>query len=122
MQIVPKYAGRDAYKYVFKKDEEPKPSFLYVPDNNLILGVAYLDMLRNKYFYGIKDKDKQEYLMIASYNGGMGRVIKRVLKKYKIPQMSKSEVYEALRKEMPDETRDYLAKVTSRKKYYLAWQ
>ena len=60
--------------------------------------------------------------MVASYNGGMGRVIRRVLKKYEIPKMTSSEVYEALRKEMPDETKDYLAKVTTRKKNYLAWQ
>ena len=122
MQLVPKYGGKDAYKYVFKKDEAPTPKFLYVPENNLLLGIAYLHMLRDNYFYGIQDPEKQEHLIVASYNGGMGRVIKRVMKKYNVQEMSAPEVYEALRKEMPAETKDYLAKVTSRKKNYLAWK
>ena len=122
LQIVPKYAGRDSYKYVYKKDVEPKPQELYVPDNNVLLGVAYLHILRDNYFYGIKDPKKQEYLIVASYNGGMGRVIRRVLKQYNVPEMTPDEVYNALRKEMPNETKDYLAKVASRKKNYLEWQ
>jgi membrane-bound lytic murein transglycosylase C len=122
MQLVPRYGGRDAYNYVFKKDETPTPQFLYVAENNLLLGIAYLRLLRDRYFYGIKDPKKQEYLIVASYNGGMGRVIKRVLRRYKVPQMSPDEVYEALRETMPAETSDYLAKVTSRKKNYLAWK
>jgi len=122
MQIVPGYGGRDAYKYVFKKDETPTPSYLYVPANNLLLGTAYLSLLRDSYFYGVEDPEKQEYLIVASYNGGMGRVIKRVMKRYNVREMSPSEVYEALREEMPEETKDYLAKVTSRKKNYLAWK
>jgi len=122
MQIVPKYAGRDANKYVFKKDEDPKPRYLYDPENNLLLGIAYLHILRSKYFHGIEDPIKQEYLLVASYNGGMGAVIRKVLKRYNVPRMSQSEVYDALRKEMPNETKDYLAKVTTRKKNYLAWK
>jgi membrane-bound lytic murein transglycosylase C len=122
MQLVPKYGGRDAYRYVFKKDEAPTPQFLYVAENNLLLGTAYLYLLKDNYFYGIRDPRKQEYLMIAAYNGGVGRVIKRMLKRHKVPQMSQDEVYETLRKVMPEETSDYLVKVTSRKKNYLAWR
>jgi membrane-bound lytic murein transglycosylase C len=122
MQLVPKYGGRDAYRHIFKKDETPSPDYLYVPDNNLLLGIAYVHILQDDYFYGIRDPKKREYLTIASYNGGVGRVIKRMLRKYKVPEMSPSEVYEALRKEMPDETKDYLAKVSSRKKNYFAWR
>ncbi|MBD3181207.1 transglycosylase SLT domain-containing protein, partial [Candidatus Poribacteria bacterium] len=122
LQIVPKYAGRDAYKYVHKEDKQPKPSYLYVPNNNINLGIAYMNLLRTRYFYGIKDPVKQEYMVIAAYNGGMGNVIRRVIKKYKVHEMSPPMVYEALRKEMPDETKDYLAKVTRRKNNYLAWE
>lgn len=122
MQLVPKTGGRDAYKFVHKKDEAPSPKYLYVPENNLMLGIAYVHILRDKYFYGIEDPLKQEYLIAASYNAGMGRVIRRVLKKYNVPEMSPDEVYDVLREVMPDETKDYLAKVSSRKKNYLAWQ
>ena len=60
--------------------------------------------------------------MIAAYNGGIGRVIKRVLKRYNVPNMSPMEIYDVLRQRMPHETKDYLAKVTSRKEKYIAWR
>ena len=118
MQIVPKYAGRDAYRYIHKKDKQPSAFYLYIPENNISLGTAYLRILREDYFYGIKDPLVQEYMIIAAYNGGMGRVIKRVLKRYQIPQMTREQVFQALVKEMPDETKDYLRKVTQRKEKY----
>ena len=121
MQIVPKYGGLDAYRYVFKEDKIPTSNFLYDPDNNLLLGTAYIQLLNERYLHGIKDPLKREYLMISAYNGGIGRVIKRVLKGYNVPDMSPSEVYDALIEKMPNETKDYLKKVTSRKEKYIAW-
>ncbi len=122
MQIVPKYGGLDAYRYVFKEDKMPTPRFLYEANNNLLLGTAYMHVLKEQYLYGIKDPIKQEYLMLAAYNGGIGRVIKRVLKRYNVPSMSPSEVYDVLIQKMPNETKDYLKKVTSRKEKYIAWR
>ena len=122
MQLVPKYGGREAYRYVFKKDKIPSSKYLYVPENNIRLGTAYLHVLKADYLYGIKDPHKQEFLVVAAYNGGIGRVIKRVLKRYNVPKMPVSKVYETLRREMPDETKDYLEKVTARKDKYLAWK
>ena len=60
--------------------------------------------------------------MISAYNGGIGRVIKRVLKSYNVPEMSPSEVYAVLIEKMPNETKDYLKKVTSRKEKYIVWR
>jgi len=122
MQLVPNSGGYDAYRHVFKKDQRPAPDFLYVPENNVLLGVGYLNLLKEKYLYGIKDPLKQEYLAIAAYNGGIGRVIRRVLKKYNVAKMSPDEVFDVLRREMPDETKDYLAKVVKLKAHYTAWQ
>jgi len=122
MQLSPNADARDAYKYVFKEDKPPLPSYLYVPDNNMMLGVAYLHMLRENYFYGVRDPKKQEYLVIAACNAGVEKVVKQVLKKYDIPSMPPSGVYNVLKQEMPDETKDYLAKVTARKNIYSAWQ
>jgi len=122
MQLVPRAGGRDAYRYVFNKDKAPKPDFLYVPDNNLLLGIAYINLIRDKYLYGINDPEKQQYLITAAYNGGIGNVIKKVLKKHNVKKMSDAELYRILQQKMPDETKDYLTKVTSRKKNYLAWQ
>lgn len=122
MQIVPRSGGLDAYRYVFKKDQMPTAQFLYEANNNLLLGTAYMQLLNERYLYGVKDPLKREYLMVAAYNGGIGRVIKRVLKAYNIPEISSDEVFDALIKEMPTETKKYLKKVTSRKENYLAWQ
>ena len=122
MQIVPKYGGLDAYRYVFKEDKMPTASFLYESNNNLLLGTAYMHVLKEQYLYGIKDPLKREYLMLAAYNGGIGRVIKRVLKRCNVPSMSPSEVYDVLIQKMPNETKDYLKKVTSRKEKYIAWR
>ena len=122
MQIVPRSGGLDAYRYVFKKDQMPTAQFLYEADNNLLLGTAYMQLLNERYLYGVKDPVKREYLMVAAYNGGIGRVIKRVLKVYNIPEISSDEVFDALSKEMPTETKNYLKKITSRKENYLAWQ
>ena len=122
MQIVPRSGGLDAYRYVFKKDQMPTAQFLYEANNNLLLGTAYMELLNTRYLYGVKDPLKREYLMVAAYNGGIGRVIKRVLKQYNIPEISSDEVFDALIKEMPSETKKYLKKVTSRKENYLAWQ
>ena len=72
---------------------------------------SYVRKIEAKYLYGISDSQKRAYLAIAAYNGGIGRVIKRVLKKYDVRQMSPSEVYNALIQEMPDETKDYLTSV-----------
>jgi len=122
MQLVPRSGGKDAFRYVFKKNQAPEPEFLYIPENNLLLGTAYLHVLENNYLYGVRDPKKREFLVIAAYNGGIGNVIKKVLKKYNVPEMTPDEVYAALRKEMPEETKNYLARVSSRKKNYLAWQ
>ena len=122
MQIVPRSGGLDAYRYVFKRDQMPTAEFLYEADNNLLLGTAYMQLLNKRYLYGVKDPLKREYLMIAAYNGGIGRVIKRVMKGYNVPEISSDEVFDALIKEMPTETKNYLKKVTSRKENYLIWQ
>jgi len=45
-----------------------------------------------------------------------------MLKRHNVREMPPLEVYRTLMNEMPDETKDYLAKVSSRKKNYLAWQ
>ncbi len=122
MQLVPNSGGRDAYREVFKEDKAPTPEFLYVPDNNVRLGTAYYHVIRDRYLYGVEDPRKAELLAIAAYNGGIGRVIKRVMKRHEVPEMTVEELYEALREAMPEETADYLEKVTSRKDNYTEWE
>nr|NQU91373.1 DUF3393 domain-containing protein [Bacteroidota bacterium] len=48
MQIVPKYAGRDAYNYLYNQDKILPANYLYQEDKNIELGVAYLKLLMTR--------------------------------------------------------------------------
>jgi membrane-bound lytic murein transglycosylase C len=117
MQIVPKSAGKDAYKYIKGKDISPSKSYLFDAKNNIELGVAYLDLLDKKYLYGIKNPISKEYCIISAYNTGSGNVLKTFAKdksraKRVINSKKPSEVYDILRANLPyAETRRYLKKV-----------
>ncbi len=73
MQLVPTSGGRDAYRYVYKRDEIPTHSYLYNPRNNIELGTAYLRVLMNQ-FKSVADTDCRRLCVIASYNTGAGNV------------------------------------------------
>ena len=48
MQIVPKTAGRDAYKFLYNKDNLVSGEYLYNSENNIKMGTAYLHILYYK--------------------------------------------------------------------------
>jgi len=130
MQLVPKSGAREAYRHVYKKDKIVKPNYLYIPENNIELGCAYLAKLRDYEFKAVADKDALRYCMIASYNTGPGnlsraftgnRKVNSAVKK--INRMKGSEVYSKLKRDLPyKETRDYLEKVETRRENYIEWQ
>ncbi len=130
MQLVPKSGAREAYRHVHKKDKIVKPRYLYVPENNIELGCAYLAKMRDNEFKNIRDKDSQRYCLIASYNTGPGN-LSRAITGYrnvssavdKINRMEKQDVYSKLKRDLPyEETRDYLEKVETRRENYTEWQ
>jgi len=129
MQLVPSSGGRDAYRHAFGKDKKPSASFLYKPENNIRLGTAYLDLLSKREFKKIKDPTSQMYLVIAAYNTGGGNVSraltgsKNIYKNSsKINRMSSDQIYASLKRNLPyKETRDYIKKVSDRKKIYDAY-
>jgi len=130
MQLVPKSGAREAYRHAYKKDKIVKPGYLYIPENNIELGCAYLAKMRDNEFGNIRDKDSQRYCMIASYNTGPGN-LSRAITGYrnvsaavkKINKMENKEVYAKLRRDLPyKETRDYLEKVETRRENYTEWQ
>lgn len=112
MQIYPPYAGREVIKTVQKMDQTPTDEFLYQPANNIVFGTTFLQILRDKYFSDIKDKDKQTYLMICGYNWSAGRLKKAIAKGRLQIRAPASEVFDRLQKITPTETQDYLRKVT----------
>ncbi|PYF84676.1 membrane-bound lytic murein transglycosylase C [Marinomonas alcarazii] len=125
MQVVPATAGRDVYNLVKKKSGEPTKEVLFVPENNIDIGSAYLHILQTRYLVKVSNKISQEYSMISAYNGGTGNVLKtfdpndRTRAMNKINQTSTSNVYKKLRYDHPrSESKMYLEKVTKAKKKY----
>ncbi len=119
MQIVPRFAGRETYKALYGRDEIPSGEFLMDPENNVRHGVYYISLLSRRYWKGIEDATNNEYTTICSYNCGPGNVQRMVFDKYGTPEVySTDRLYELLTSYTPEETRDYLQKVTSRLKIW----
>lgn len=126
MQLVPTSGGREAYKYVHKKDEVLPPSYFYVPAQNIELGCGYLDYLRRRAFKDVEDDQKALYCVVAAYNTGAGNVSRAFTGKTavsgaipQIEQMPADRLYGHLRQKLPyEETRHYLEKVIERMELY----
>jgi hypothetical protein len=130
MQLVPRSGGRDAYRHVYGQDKILGPDYLYVPDNNIELGCAYLGLLQNRYFKNVKDPQNALYCAIASYNTGMGNLSRAVTGKKRlapavdrINTLKPDEFYSRLLRDLPyRETQDYLKKVRKRMDFYQEWK
>ncbi len=129
MQLVPASGARDAYNFVYKKDEVVSPNYLYDPQNNIRLGCAYFRVLLSRYFDGIDKLDSRYYCAIGAYNTGAGNVSKAIVGRPRLKpairavnKMSPEEVLEKLKRDLPyQETRDYIVRVLERMQYYEEW-
>ena len=125
MQIVPTTAGVEGYKRAYGYKKIPSKEFLFVPKNNINLGTAYLNILFYRYLREIKNPISREYLAIASYNSGIGNVLKVFsLRRDRaiaiINGLTPKEVYIRLIHRLPtEEGRRYLPKVLNNKKRYI---
>ena len=118
MQIIPRFAGREAYKAVYGVDQVLTHEYLYNPRNNIELGSAYLSLLMDTYFRDIQGDVKNRYISICGYNWGPTAMRKNIVNRYPISQMSDDQVYSLLRQKTPQETRDYIKRVTERMPLY----
>jgi len=132
MQLVPTTGARDAYKFLHNKDIVVKENYLYKPDKNIELGVAYLHVIYYKYLHKLKNPKTKLWIMIAAYNTGVINVLKSIIgpysrKKYgniyvwknkaidTLNNMTPDQVYQYLEKNLPaEETRKYIIKVRER--------
>jgi membrane-bound lytic murein transglycosylase C len=129
MQLVPYSGARAAYIHIYGEDHLVTPEYLYQPENNMMLGTGYLDVLMSMNFKGIKDGMSKVYCAIAAYNTGPGNVAKAFVGRRDvgdavaaINKMNSKEVFNRLRAHLPfQETRDYIAKVTERIPMYNEW-
>ncbi len=128
LQLIPEYGGRAAYRYVKGVDKIPKPAYLYIPENNIELGCAYIHILNTRVFGKIKDERSKLYCLIASYNCGAGRLSQVFVKTKNVHLASKvinkkshKQVYKTLITKLPGETKRYLPLVLNRTKKYRQW-
>ncbi len=119
MQLVPRFAGREAYRRLYGQDAILSPAHLYRPDLNIALGVAYLALLDRVYFKEVTDPVKRRYLVICAYNWGP-TVLKKVLHPTRAQAMDATQLFDFLQGRVPPETRNYLQRVETRRADYLA--
>jgi cell wall-associated NlpC family hydrolase len=74
MQVVPRRSGREGWKRAKGKERIPTADELLDPRTNLEIGVAYLSVLQDNYFDGVKDEASRELVMIAAYRDGPEKV------------------------------------------------
>ncbi len=126
MQIVPRSAGRDTYKFLFKKKGMPSATYLYNGKNNIEMGSSYLYILYYRYLRKIKNPQSRLYCTIAAYNTGAGNIAWAFTHKTnmnkaapKINAMSSDAVYRKLLSSLKyDEPKHYLKRVTKRMKVF----
>ncbi|MEE4280044.1 MAG: murein transglycosylase domain-containing protein [Halieaceae bacterium] len=124
MQVVPATAGRDVYERVKKRSGQPTRDQLFEPDFNIDIGSAYLHLLEDVYLQRIGNSRSRAYAAIASYNGGVGTLLRSFDRDAaraidRINALSPEQVYASITREHPfAETRRYLEKVTAAERRY----
>lgn len=129
MQLVPNSGGRAAFIRAKGEDHAPSKQYLFIPENNIELGAAYLNVLAADELAAIADPVSREYCVISAYNTGSGNVLRtfggssgnRDGALARINGLSAPAVYDTLRKQLPyAETRQYLQKVVGFRKEFIA--
>ncbi|MDE3241992.1 MAG: DUF3393 domain-containing protein [Nitrospirota bacterium] len=118
MQLVPRTGARDAYNYIYNDDKVLDDEYLFQPAQNVELGAAYLYLLMNKSFSDVPPGDKKNYLVICAYNWGPGNIRKKIMGPYRVQDMQGEELFAVLTEKTPEETRNYLKRVTERMGLY----
>ena len=118
MQLVPKYGAREAFKFLYGQDRLLPANYLYVPENNIELGTSYLHLLMYKHFVTETNPLKNLYFSICGYNWGPTAIHRKIIGRYPTRQMSPDQLYQVLRQRTPEETRNYLHRVSKRMVMY----
>lgn len=130
MQLVPAYGGKDAYEFVHGTKLPPTPNYLFDPRNNIELGCAYLHLVFTRYLESITNDLSRLYCGICAYNTGAGNVSRAFTGESRVSAavraingMNPDAVLLKLKSDLPyAETRNYIAKVLERVKYYDEWK
>lgn len=118
MQLIPQYAGQEAYEWVYKERKTPSDDYLYNPDKNIELGAAYFHLLLKRYFSDIQAADKRLYLAICAYNWGPTMIRREIADPHGVDGLSLSDLRVLLKEKTPPETRTFLGNVLTRFEAY----
>ena len=118
MQLIPRFAAREAYRFLYRQDHLLTPEYLYVPKNNIELGTGYLYILMRRYFAMESHPQKNLYLTICGYNWGPIAIRQKIVRRHSTLHLNPDQLYMVLRQRTPRETRRYLHKVTQRMAIY----
>ncbi|MCY0967173.1 murein transglycosylase domain-containing protein [Parathalassolituus penaei] len=124
MQVMIASAGKDVYERIYQTHTRPTATDLMNPHTNIDIGSGYLAILRDVYLGNIQGEERQDYCIIAAYNGGAGNLLRtfhsdRNKAIARINAMSPTEVYRTIVTSHPKaETRQYLQKVTKARSRY----
>lgn len=118
MQLVPASGAMDAYYYLYNEKKLLEAEYLYIPENNVMLGATYLHILLTKYMANVHDPANRQTLSIAAYNWGTGRIQRNIVKNHEVDNLNNGEVIGLINKVAPKETRDYVQRVSKRMELY----
>lgn len=129
MQLVPTSGALDAYHKLYGENRKLTSKYLYNPKNNIELGVAYFNVLKNNYMKSIKDPASRTYCAVAAYNAGAANVGRAFIERKSIQKaaptinnLEPQQVYTRLVDDLPfKESRKYVKKVVTRRKVYRNW-
>jgi len=126
MQLVPSSGGREGYRKAKGEDTMPSRDYLFIPENNIELGTALLNVLSYGQLEPVANSVSREYCVIAAYNTGAGNVYRTFSKNQidavnEINRLHPGDLYDALRAKLPyEETRNYLYKVVNYRKEFVS--
>jgi membrane-bound lytic murein transglycosylase C len=118
MQIIPRFAGREAYHYIYGEDVVLDHEYFFDPEKNIQAGCTYFFLLQTRYFKEITEVNKNRYVSICGYNWGPTAMRKKITGRYPISEMTDQEVYDLLQHETPEETKNYIERVIQRMSIY----
>lgn len=125
MQVMQSTAGRDVYRMLNGRDGIPSREFLLEPANNIRYGVAYLNILWNRYLVDVENELSREYCIIAAYNAGAGEVLRtfhddRSRAPAVINSMPPLDVFNRIKNDIAkEEARQYILRVLSAKRDFV---
>ncbi len=118
MQLIPHFAGKEAYAWIYKEQKTPSDDYLYNPEKNIELGAAYFHLLLKRYFNDIEAAENRLYLAICAYNWGPTILRREIADRHGVDGLSLSDLHALLKEKTPLETRMFLGNVLSRLEGY----